>query len=120
MSDRLEEFQRQRGLVRNHLAWLEREIAALEGTTAPDPSAPPPPIPPDEPYADVAPPLHFQARAPVSDLDAEAILAEYRKPPVSIQKQAKFGCLLYFVAALAIMALFVAAVYIFVKRAHGR
>jgi uncharacterized membrane protein YhaH (DUF805 family) len=65
----------------------------------------------------VPPPL--SDRAPAAYADAEAILAEYRRPPVSIQKQAKRGCLVYFAVALALMALFVAAVYVFVKRAHG-
>ena len=104
MSDRLEEFRRQRGLLRAHLDWLEREIEALEGTARPAPTVTPPPVP--------APPARV-------DADAEAILAEYRRPPVSIQRQARFGCLLYFTIALAFLALGVAVLYFLVKRAHG-
>ena len=104
MSDRLEEFRRQRGVLRAHLEWLDREIAALDGTA---PGQAPTELPPAP-----AAPAHV-------DADAEAILAEYRRPPVSIQKQAKVGCLLYFVALLALMALAVAVLYVFVKRAHG-
>jgi len=100
VSDRLEEFRRQRGVLRGHLEWLEREIAALEGKA---PAAAPPA--PAGPTAD--------------DAEAEAILAEYRRPHVSIQKQAKVGCLIYFFALLALMALAVAVLYVFVKRAHG-
>jgi len=102
VSDRLEEFRRQRGVLRAHLEWLDREIAALDG-------AAPEQAPPEVPPAPAGPAL----------ADAEAILAEYRRPPVSIQKQAKVGCLLYFVALLALMALAVGVLYVFVKRAHG-
>ncbi len=109
MSDRLDEFRRQRGLLREHLSWLDREIAALEGKAAP-PDAPP--APPGLP-----PPL--EARAPAAYADAEAILAEYRQPPVSIQKQARIGCLIYFAVAVAILALVITALYVAVKRAHG-
>jgi len=55
----------------------------------------------------------------VVDAEAEAILAEYRRPSVSIQKQAKAGCLLYFFAALALMALAAVLLYVLFKRAHG-
>jgi hypothetical protein len=113
VSDRLDDFRRQRDLLREHLDWLEHEIAALEGTSAPAPMAARPS------YAERASPP-MQARAPVSDLDAEAILAEYRQPSVSIQKQAMFVCLLYFALALVVMAAFVTAVYLFVQRAHAR
>jgi hypothetical protein len=116
VSDRLDEFRRQRSLLREHLAWLDREIAALEGSAPPEAPAPPA-VPIRAPYAEFAPGAPIRARP--SDLDAEAILAEYRQPPVSIQKQAKVGCLLSFVAALALMAVFVTAVYLFVKRAHA-
>jgi uncharacterized membrane protein YhaH (DUF805 family) len=55
-----------------------------------------------------------------SPLDAEAILAEYRQPPVSIQRQTKLGCLLYFGVALALLVLFVTGIYLYFRRAHGR
>jgi len=104
VSDRLDEFRRQRALLREHLAWIDREIAGLEGNTPPAPPA-------AQPAA--------AASAPPVDVEAEAILAEYRKPPLSIQKQAKVGCLLYFFVALAIMASAVLVLYVLVKRAHG-
>ena len=116
MSDRLDEFRRQRGLLREHLAWLDREIAALEGGAPPQDAPAPPRAAP--PLQGAPPPLSDRALAAYAD--AEAILAEYRKPPVSIQKQAKRGCLIYFAVFLAAMALFVAAVYVLVKRAHGQ
>jgi hypothetical protein len=112
VSDRLEAFQRQRALLREHIAWLDREIAALEGTAPPfAPTAPP--------YAPAAPPP-LAAANPLVETEAEAILAEYRQPSVSIQKRAKLGCLIYFLIALAVMAAAVAVLFVMVKRAHGR
>ena len=105
MSDRLEAFQRQRALLREHIAWLDREIAALEGTAPPYAPAAPPPL---------------AAANPLVETEAEAILAEYRQPSVSIQKRAKLGCLIYFLIALAVMAAAVAVLFVMVKRAHGR
>ena len=102
MSDRLEELRRQRGLLRSHLDWLEREIASAQGASSPPAPAPAQPAP------EVPGPL-----------DAEAILAEYRQPAVSIQKQARFGCLLYFAAAITLMVLAVGALYVILRRAHG-
>jgi hypothetical protein len=104
VSDRLDDFRRQRILLREHLAWLDLEIAALEGHAPPAPPA----------VTAVAP-----VSAPYVDSEAEAILAEYRQPSVSIQKQAKIGCLIYFFVALAAMALAATVLYVLAKRAHG-
>jgi hypothetical protein len=108
VSDRLEEFRRQRNLLREQLLRLDREIAGLEGNAPQAPFAEPTALPPAD-----------QVGAPPADSEAEAILAEFRQPAVSIQKRARAGCLLYFAAALAIMVLFVAVLYVLVKRAHG-
>jgi hypothetical protein len=111
VSDRLEDFRRQRDLLRRHLEWLDREIASLTGSTFEPPRAPPhPPAGPPDP----APP-----RARISDLDAEAILAEYRRPPADLERQTRLGCFIYFGAALAVIAFAVAAVYYLSRRAHG-
>lgn len=107
MSDRLEEIRRQRDLLREHLARLDREIAGLEGKAPPPPSA--------APAASPAP----SARTGLIESEAEAILARFRQPAVSIHKRTKLGCLLYFAAALVVMALCVAVLYVLVKRAHG-
>jgi hypothetical protein len=110
VSDRLEEFRRQRALQREHLDWIDREIAALEGSaSAPEPPrlpilAPRPPIP---------------EIGPSASLDAEAILEEYRKPAVSIAKQTRTGCMIYMGAALALLALAVVAVYLYARALHG-
>jgi hypothetical protein len=119
VSDRLEEFRRQRDVLRRHLDWLDREIADLVGSPAEPPpaSAPYPPEAAPYPPASQAAPTAPGAR--VSDLDAEAILAEYRRPPADLQRQTRLGCFIYFGVALAILALVVAAVYILSRRAHG-
>ena len=106
MSDRSEELRRQRDLLREHLAWFDREIAAEEGLGA---DFAPPPSPPA---------LH--AAEPPDDRDAEAILAEYRRPQESIATHTKLGCVLYFVVALALAVLAVVAFYFYsrVNRAH--
>ena len=105
MSERLEEFRRQRALQQEHLNWLDREIATLQGTKAPSPSPSPPPIEPEP--------------SPRQMADADAILEEYRQPAVSIEKRTKTGCLLYFAAALVLTALFVMAVYAYSRAKRG-
>ncbi|HZP60009.1 MAG TPA: hypothetical protein VFB27_06750, partial [Opitutaceae bacterium] len=63
-SDHLSELRRQRALVQEHLAWLDREIAAAAGETTPLTLAPKPPGPP-------------AASASVANEEAEALLASY-------------------------------------------
>jgi hypothetical protein len=113
VSDRLDEFRRQRALLREHLEWLDRQIARLEVNS--------PPGGPPESSAVPPPPLAGGAFPPAraSDLDAEAILAQYRQPAGNVQSEARRGCLLYFVVGLALMALVVVVLYVLVKRAHG-
>jgi hypothetical protein len=115
VSDRLDDFRRQRALLREHLAWLDRQIAGLENSPASDPSSEPPAASfPGESGA--APPaLNLQA----ADVDAEAILARYRQPAGAVQYEARRGCLLLFTVGLLLLAVGVAALYLFVKRARG-
>jgi len=105
VSDRLEELRRQRALQREHLDWIEREIAALEAAARQEPPAQPPTIP-------VAP--------GEDELQAEAILQEYVQPQASIEKRTKLGCLLYFAVALALLALGLAAVHLYSRAGRGR
>jgi hypothetical protein len=113
VSDRLDEFRRQRALLREHLEWIDRQIARLEVDAPPGGPPEPPPVSPLPLSGNVFPP----ARA--SDLDAEAILAQYRQPSGSLQNEAKRGCLIYFVVGLAVLALAVTVLYAFMKRARG-
>jgi hypothetical protein len=103
MSDRLQDLLRQKALLEEHAAWLERQISlecTAAGTGEPAPAVPPAPIPP-------APAL---APDPASvDEQAEAILGRYRQPTGSVQQATRRGCLLYFAAAFVLLGLAVAA-----------
>lgn len=102
MSD-LNELRRQRELLKGHLAWLEKEIAAEEGRH--------PSPPPDRPPA-------LRAEPPVDDRDAEAILSEYRTPSASIAWKTKLGCLAYFGVAVLLTAGAVLAFYLLNRTGH--
>ncbi|GEM_PF-2215525 len=67
-----------------------------------------------------APPPLVSPGPPGDDRDAESILAEYRTPAPSIARQTKLGCILYFAAAMGMVALAVLALYLLAKnsRAH--
>ncbi len=101
--DRLQDLRRQRTLVQEQLAWLDREIAAAAGAAAPQPSAPP--LAPQNPPA-AAPP------APV-DQDVEAILESYRTEASSGPADARRGCYMVFFSGLALMALVVLGWYFY-------
>ena len=105
MSDRLDELRRQRALQRDHLDWIEREIAALEEAARRTPGAEPPIVPPE---------------ARTGEHDPEAILREFVQPPASIEKRTKLGCVLYFCLLLALMALCVGALYLHARAGRGR
>ena len=99
MSDRLPELQRQRALIRDHLAWLDREIAALQ------PAAPSGSPPAEGPGAGSRP-------APATDTQAAEILSHYRQEPVSLQDGVRRGCLLYFFGALGLLVVSVGVAYL--------
>jgi hypothetical protein len=105
VSDRLDELRRQRALQREHLNWIEREIAALEEAARRQSGAEPPVVLPE-------------ARA--GESDAEAILREFVQPSASIEKRTKLGCILYFCLLLALMALCVGALYLHARAGRGR
>lgn len=131
MSDRLDALLRQRALLREHLAWLESEIAAAEdaaerspAAAAPDPLAAPatpavrtasplvrPTVAPASP-ASPSRPLPAAAVAPaVVAAQADEILETYRTPANSLKSDVRKGCFLYFFAALALVGLGVTALY---------
>ena len=101
MSDRLPELRRQRALVAEHLAWLDREISAA-GSEAPATPASPPPVtlPPSTQPDGVA-------DGPV----AEKILAEFRSEAERAPADMRRGCLWSFVAGMLLLILGVAAIY---------
>jgi hypothetical protein len=111
MSDRLSELQRQRELLREHLDWLDREIAAEAGQSGAVPHPPQPAIPVYTPA-----PAY---RAPLDPHEADAILAQYSKPPASIATQTKAGCILYFVVGIALLAVAGTVFYFMMTRMRG-
>jgi hypothetical protein len=126
MSDRLRELLRQRALLQEHLAWLEREI-----TAASDKGVPPAELPlakivvPPTPTPAAIPTLAHSGPViattgttrpvPVTAQAAEAILEEYRVPPNALQQDVRRGCLLYFAAGFLIFALAVVGLYFAIR-----
>jgi len=95
---RLAELQRQRDLVREHLAWLEREIAREHNVT-----------PPVAPTAVVSVSVRPEPSVPPATPSPPA---ELPKPdPIGAAAEARRGCLLFFFAAFAILALALVAIY---------
>lgn len=117
MSDRLDALLRQRALLQEHLAWLDAEIAAALPGNAVAPAAPPStplrlaPRTVPAPASAPALPLPTSSAPAVASAQADEILESYRTPPGSLKSDIRKGCLLYFVAALALVALGVAALY---------
>ncbi|HVT71542.1 MAG TPA: hypothetical protein VHD61_00270 [Lacunisphaera sp.] len=107
MTERLKELQRQRALVQEHLAWLDREIVREAGAPATARPAAASVAPVESPAA--AP--HASAAAARAEAEAEAMMAEYRRDPESLQSSVKRGCLLYFLGAFALLALGLVAWY---------
>jgi hypothetical protein len=101
VSERSDELLRQRELLREQLAWIEREIAREAAESVGSPAVVPPPR--------LAQP-NFSVTASDADRDAEAILAEFRRSAPSVEAQTKRGCILYFAAALALLLAVVLAV----------
>ncbi len=115
MPDRLAELRRQRALIQEHLAWLDRQIAEAGGSTSAPASKPA--APQAEAKAVVAAALKASSAATPPPESAEvtaaanAILDEYRSDPNSLKTDVRKGCFLYFFGALALVALGVAVLW---------
>ena len=130
MSDRLRELLRQRALLQEHLAWLDREIDAAAGKPASPAglAAPAPsvavssaPVALPAPASSPAPALPAAAipriiagiatprieAAPISD----AAFERYRVEPRTVQQDVRKGCFLYFAAAFVLLGLGVTVLY---------
>lgn len=110
MSDRLRHLQRQHTLLREHLAWIEAEIAR----EAPADATPAPASP-----ATIAAPLPLApeaAAARPAASDADELLEKYgaqeRQNPADIRK----GCFMVFASALLLLALGIGCVWVFFYR----
>jgi len=108
--ENLIELQRQRELVRQHLAWLDQQIVSAQ-SSAPTPSSA------TEaglgPVLALPPRLHATVAAPA---EAESILAQYRGPQKSIKSDVRKGCLLYAAGGFLLFGLGVFALYFFLSR----
>ena len=120
MSDRLNELQRQRALVQEHLAWLDREIAAESGgretPTAPRPlpsslAAPPPARPAATAHR---PPT--AATAALTEAVAGEILSKYQVAPESLETNVKRGCFMYFFLAFLLVGLCALGLFLYSAR----
>jgi hypothetical protein len=121
MADRLAELLRQRALLQEHVAWLDREIAAASNQPAPvaSVSAAAQPVPaPFVPTPAALPSPAALATVPTSAVTTEAtalgedILEQYRVPAQTLQTDVRKGCLLYFFAGLALLAAGIAILYV--------
>jgi uncharacterized membrane protein len=116
MSDRDAELVRQRALVAEQLAALDRQIAEKSRAAPPSPPAAPAPpasLPP-EPPSSVAPSVTGKTGKTgvhPAPPDAEAILAQYRVEPSSVKEEVRKGCLLYFALAFGLVGLAIMLVY---------
>jgi hypothetical protein len=120
MSERLNELQHQRALLQEHLAWIEREIAAeMTRSGLPAPSAP---------VAVPAPPAREQWPAPArppaaaspaaTEQQAETILQQYRDESKNLRQDVRKGCFLYFALAMVLLGAGVVALYFATLRKH--
>jgi hypothetical protein len=110
MSDRLTELQRQRALAQEQVAWFDREIARETGTTTNQSG---PVIPSIAPATTVGG-VPSRRDTPIPDTDQ--LLKQYQSSGTSIHSEVKRGCLIYFFAAFALLALGIAAFAFFWKR----
>lgn len=124
MSDRLAELVRQRALVEEHLAWLDRQIADAAPAAKPRPASDIPVVTTTVVPAD-APPLRAQSveassvhAFPAAPDDADAIMAKYRIPSSALKDDVRKGCLLYFAAAFVVLGLGVMLLYLLVSNRH--
>ena len=129
MSDRLRHLQRQQALLREHLAWIEAEIARespspLSVPATHSPSAGASPVEAAVSTAPVAlpsptSPAPLATSAPVTPAattDADSLIERYavteRQNPADIRR----GCFIVFFAALLLVAVGVATVWLIFYR----
>lgn len=118
MPDRLQELIQQRRLIEQHLAWLNREIAAATALLAPaevssllaHPTKTPAGLT-MAPRAGIGGKEPLEAAVPLPE--ADTILAEYEQNPQNLEQSVKRGCLLYFGAAMFILILGVFLLYLY-------
>jgi hypothetical protein len=121
MPDRLADLRRQRALVQDHLAWLDREIAEAAAATNVSPPAPPRSAVDDLVERSPAPRARISAVAmpeAANAIPVEALIEDYRVSPVSLKSDLRKGCLIYLACGLALLGVAVAALYFWFR--HGK
>ena len=128
MAERLQELLHQKALLNEQAAWLDREIVVERerlGTPL-TPVGPPADAPLERPAETPAEALlDTPSDAPVAkpeleppsspsevDVNANAILEQYRSTPRSLQQEVRFGCFLYFFAALVLLSICLGLMYL--------
>jgi hypothetical protein len=106
--DRLQELRRQRALVQQQLAFLDREIASASGEGKP--AMPAAQIPPPVSAAPSQP-----AAPPADGGDVDEVIKSFEEESRSDPADAKSGCIWIFVAALVLFAVSVFAFYLYVR-----
>ena len=125
MSDRLAELVRQRAIVEEHLAWLDRQLAEAARNSLAQPSARSSnagtPSTPNVPSLVPTSPPSGIGRTPTAAAandsggvvaEAEEILNQFRVTPEVVKHDVRKGCFLYFAAAFLLLGLVVVAIYI--------
>lgn len=118
MPDRHSELLRQRALVSEHLAWLDREIAGASGSSASAPGVVAPHVPAAANAAAtgnaVAPSTTATATEKSADekpAETDVLLEQYRVAPAALKDDVRKGCLLYFVGAFVVLGIIIAILY---------
>jgi hypothetical protein len=106
--DRLQELRRQRALVLQQLAFLDREIASASGEA--NPGTPTPQIPPPVSAAPGQP-----SAPPGEGDDVAEVIKSFEEESRSNPANAKWGCIWAFVAGLVLFALCLFAFYLYVR-----
>lgn len=121
MSERLTELLRQRTLIQDHLAWLDREIAAEQGQPTPPRDAANPSIP--STLAKIAMPATATATKRLSAIDeaeAEKIIGQFQRDPNTLKTDARRGILTAFGIAFGLLTLVAFIAYWLYARHLGR
>lgn len=112
--DRLSQLRRQRELIRQHLAWLDSEIAAASHTS-PSPTPSPTdgadaPAQPASSSTDAAAPLPLAADSSnASGEDAAPLIPD--PDPGSVHNEVRRGCLIYAGILAGLLAALIAFIY---------
>lgn len=113
VSDRLTELQRQRALLQEHLAWLEKEIAAQSGANVSTPAgaqaAPQRAVQAAQVAGRSTPPSPIAAVTVIPTVpaaaDADALIQQYGYDPKATSADVKRGCWFAFAGAFLVVGL---------------